>query len=241
MASLVLSFAELVDEVLKFTGEYNNDSPSADALRDAKIIVNRAYTKCINYYDWTFLRQLGTLTTQDGKHKYVLPGNFSYFIKDEFKFDSSTGYLPTQARSVEQIIAFRADNTYESFPQYHALLPGDYYKESGQMWNILFYPTPDTAYKLHYYYKINPDKLINDSDLPIGGVEISECLMELCLAYAEVYKDDKRAVHNEIVDGILGAVKAVDSRRRASHLGGINRYMPSRDYEGSQGNVIVSS
>lgn len=221
MANLALEFSDLYNEVLRFTGEYNNGSPASTPLADAKRIVNRAYQRFVNFYDWTFLRVAGKLETASGVHVYELPADFSYITPDEFVFDDSEPYHKTQPVTAQLLQHLRSGVVYSSFPEYHTIYAGPYTKETGQGWLAAFYPTPDDAYTLHYWYRLNPQKLENDTDLPIGGPEMGDMLLELCLAYAETYKDETKAVHDATVREILAPAISLDIRRRPKHLGSL--------------------
>jgi len=244
MADLNLTFENLYDEVLKYVGTYNSDSPGTTDLADAKFVVNRAYARFCSYYDWTFLSQEKTLETIDGVYKYELPSEFSYLIYPKLSFDADDGYIEVQQRTPGQIKQFRADGVYESYPMYFALQAGSYYKETGQGWEMWMYPTPNTKYHLQYLCKINPQKLVGDADIPIGGAEMSDCLLELCLAYAEAYKDERQAIHSQVVNQILMPSKMMDARRRSSNLGnlGVVGGKDMMDISGTHhGDVIVST
>lgn len=244
MADLSLTFENLYDEVLKFLGTYNSDSPETTDLADAKFIVNRAYARYVSYYDWTFLSQEKTLETVDGTYKYELPTDFSYLIYPKLAFDSDDAYPEVQQRTPGQIKEFRADTVYENAPSYFALQAGSYTKETGQGWEIWFYPTPDTIYHLQYLCKISPQKLVSDADIPIGGADMSDCLLELCLAYAEAYKDERQAVHSQLVNQILGPAKVMDNRRRSSFLGMFGDVSLRNVIDASEvhhGDVIIST
>lgn len=241
MADLSLTFENLYDEVLKYLGTYNSDSPTATALTDAKFIVNRAYSRFVSYFDWSFLTQSRALETVDGKWMYELPLDFNYMVGQKFV---NNDYPSIVQRSSNYIRELRADNIYENYPFYYALQAGNYNVQTGQGWEVWFYPTPDSAYKLQYFCKINPQKLVNDADVPIGGPEMSDCLLELCLAYAEQYKEERKAVHNEVVNDILTPAKLMDSRRRPAYLGNLSDGIVSEPIDSDSvhsGDVLVST
>jgi len=244
MSDLSLTFEELYEEVEKFLGTYSSGSASATDLADAKFIVNRAYSRYCSYWDWTFLSQERTLEIIDGVYKYELPSDFSYFVGHKFTFDADGSYPDIVERMPLQIKELRSDANYENYPMYYALQAGSYHKSTGQGWEVWFYPIPDSAYTLHYSCKINPQKLVDAGDIPIGGADMSDCLLELCLAYAEQNKDEKMLVHNEVVNSILGPAKVMDSRRRSTQLGNLSDGLRVLDIDGDSvhsGNVIVSS
>lgn len=219
MPDLGLTFQNLYEEVEKYLGTYNSGSASTTDANDAKFIVNRAYARFCSYYDWTFLSQERTLQTESGKYKYELPSDFSYLITPKLMFEDDDGFPPVIQTSPIQLQQMRSETAYSGYPIYFALQAGSYYRETGQGWEIQLYPTPDSTFNIHYLCHISPQKLENTGDIPIGGPDIVDCLLELSLAYAEAYKDEERAVHNEVVQEILGPAKSMDNRRRPAHLG----------------------
>ena len=243
MSDLRLSFSELYQEVEKFLGTYASGSATAVDVTDAKFIVNRAYSRFVSYYDWTFLSQEKTLKTNDKQFRYNLPSEFNYLLSNEMSFDDNEFYRECTQRSTKQIREMRADDVYNNYPLFFALQAGSYTKETGQQWELQFYPTPNSNYLLHYFCKITPQKLENDSDVPIGGPEMSDCLLELCLAYAESYKDERQAVHHALLREILSPAKVMDSRRRSAHLGSMIK--GDRDMwdinNVHNGNVVIST
>lgn len=242
MADLSLAFSDLYNEVLKFLGTYNSGAPASGDTTDAKFIVNRAYARFVSYFDWTFLTQRRTIETNANQWIYELPSEFGYLVYPYWYYSDDDTYPKITQRTPGQIQEYRADNAYSNFPIYFALQAGNYNQFTGQSWELVLYPTPDSTYRLWSFMKINPQKLVNDTDIPIGGADMSDCLLQLCLAYAEEYKDERKAVHSETVNTILGPAKMMDNRRRTSNLG----YMgpaPIVDIgeDRHSGDVIVSS
>lgn len=244
MASLSLTFAELQTEIEKYLGTYNSGSPGTADVTDAKMICNRSYARFVSYYDWCFLYQKRTIDTAHGQYVYELPSDFSYLTNNYLYFDADDGYPSIAQRSVGQIIECRSDVNYESTPLYFAVQAGNYTKETGQAWELILYPTPDSIYTLTYYAKINPEKLVSDGDIPIGGSDMSECLLELCLSYAETYKEEgKMVAFTQQVQQILGPAKMIDNKRRPKQLGTLNTgssmFMNVETPHG--GDIIISS
>jgi len=232
--SLQLDFSDLYEEVEKYLGTYAAGSASAGDVTDAKFIVNRAYLRLLNAHDWTFLRRYASLITEDGKDVYDLPSDFGYMIEDRFTFSDDDSYIWTESRPLNWLRNRRSSLSWSNYPQYHAVHPGSYTKEAGQRWQVMFYPTPDSAYTLRYVYRAYPEKLVNDTDLPAGGPEASDVLLEACLAYAEAYKDETQAVHESKVQQIIAPLVDIDARRRPKVLGSLG----PRVYQYGRGVVI---
>ena len=79
---------------------------------------------------------------------------------------------------------------FNSWPQYYAIRAGEYTKELGLRYEVIFWPTPDTSYDMFYSYWFTPEVLSGDADLPMGGPEFAECLQQMALGMAEEEKDE---------------------------------------------------
>lgn len=221
MASLTLTFSDLYNRVSKFLGTYGSSGPSGNDLTDAKDIVNDAYRRFIDANsDWSFLFRTTKMVTVSGTATYQLPDDL-ILIKKEFQHDSDTGYSDLEERPGSEITSWKATNDYSSYPEYFAIEPSAYTKETGQAWEVTFYPTPDSAYTLHYEYKIYPTKLEEDNDLPIGSLEYSDCIRQMCLAEAESGTEESSGIQEGKAAVALAAALAND-RKRAPHRLGYN-------------------
>ena len=219
MASLALTFKELYDEVSKFLGTAGSaGTPSGTNLTDAKDIVHAAYREFLGTYDWSFLKRYDRIITVSGTWEYELPDDFSHIL-GTFQFDSNIAYPPLEERSLDFIMDMRNVNSYSSYPEYYAYRPGHYTKELGQKHEVIFYPTIDAAYTLHYVYKLMPEKLSTDSDLHIGGVDVTECLKQFCLAKAESEDEDNLGVQSQKVQSLLQQAINKDKKKQPKNLG----------------------
>lgn len=189
MSALIHSFSDLYGRVSKFLGTYGSSGPSGENLVDAKALVNDAYRRFLDTYDWSFLKQEYQLITSSGTWQYELPKDFANLI-GTINYGTDQFYPSLEWRSVGQIRQFRAENDWSSYPEYYAIRVGEYSKEFGQGKDLIFYPTPDAAYSLWFVHKIEPPKLEETTDIPIGGSEYSGVLLQLCLAEAESQMDE---------------------------------------------------
>jgi len=221
VASLELVFSDLYNEVSRFLGTYGSSGPGTDDLADAKRIVNSAYRRFLNSNPntWSFLKRYDRIITVSGTWEYELPNNFGNLLSNTFQYSSDTAYAPIEERSANQIIDMRAVSSYNQYAEYFAVRPGHYSKEAGQKWEAIFYPTFDSAYTLHYCYKILVEKLEGDNDIPIGGQDISECLKAICLAEAESYQDENLGVQEQKSKELLMQTIFNDNQKKAKTLG----------------------
>lgn len=220
MASLILNFQELYNEVSRFLGTYGSSGPGTADLADAKRIVNSAYRRFLtaNPNTWSFLKYYDQIITVSGQWIYELPEDFGHIL-GIFQYGSNTSYGPLEERSVDNIMSMRSLNTYNNYGEYFAIRPGHYTKEMGQRQEVIFYPTFNAAYTLHYCYKILTTKLENDNDVPIGGADISECLKAFCLAEAESSQDESIGTQENKLGQQLALAIANDNKKKTKTRG----------------------
>jgi hypothetical protein len=216
--SLVLPFSELYNAVSKFLGSYGSSGPSGTDLTDAKAIVNTAYRRLLLYHNWTFLTSIRQIVTVGGTWQYELPLDFVR-LKGTFRYSSTDSYPPLRERMWEQIEGYRAVSDTSGYPDYFAIQAGEHTSETGQKWIVGLFPTPDAAYTLYYNAEIWPSKLVNDSDLHIGGPDTSEVLKQLALAQAETEQDEISGVQENKAKEMVAAAIMKDNQRRAHNLG----------------------
>jgi len=218
MATLALTYSELYERVAKFLGTYGSSGPSGDNLTDAKAIVNDAYTKFITARRWTFLKPSDTLVTMTNQYIYEMPELFSALLTN-FQYDADKGFPDIEEVSVDQIMSLRSTNTYTRYPDVYALRPQKHDNAIGQRWEVLFYPTPDTSYTLHFRYNILGSKLENDTDIPLGGVEHAQLIRQMAIAEAELSKDKTLGPQAAIADRMLSTAVLEDTKRNPHTLG----------------------
>jgi hypothetical protein len=218
MASMIKTFGDLYNDVARFLGTYGSSGPSGDDLTDAKNAVHAGYLRFILAYDWSFRKRAHSLDTISGTYKYELPEDFEN-LQDTFQFSVDDAFPPVEERSVSEIMDWRAINTYTSYPSFYAIQNGVYSKETGQGKEVIFYPTPDATYNFNYVYYIVPPKLSDDNDIPIGGVEMSECIRGYCLAEAETFIEESAGTQEAKRAQLLAEAIRVDQRRQPKTLG----------------------
>ena len=219
--SLQLSFADLYNAVSKYAGNYGSSGATGTDLTEAKDMVNAAYRRLLGSYNWTFLTPTRQIVTVSGTWRYELPIDFVR-IKGTFRYGHTDAYPPLRERAYEQIEEMRAISDSTGYPSHYAIVAGEHTPETGQRWLVSFYPAPDAAYTLYYSPEIWPVKLSNDSDLHVGGPDISEVLKELAIAQAEGDLDEmteEGQVHEKKAMQLLAAAVMKDNQKRAKNLG----------------------
>jgi len=240
MPNLQLKFSELYDEVSRFLGTYGSSGASGTSLTNAKNIVHAGYRKFLDSHTWSFLRNTESLITMSGTYIYPMPDDFISLI-GTFQFDDDDAFPPLEERPIDDVWDMRAVSTYSNYPEYFAIRPGKYTKETGQGWEVVFYPTPDAAYTLHFLYELYPPKLEGDNDIPIGYVDTSEALKACCLAEAEYSKDEVMGVQSQVAQQKLAPCIRRDLLRRPKSLGYNADYKGYSAWDIARGSYRVSN
>ena len=88
-----------------------------------------------------------------------------------------------------------------------------------QRWEVLFYPTPLTAYTISVRVRIYPNKLVNTSDRTAAGFEFDEAVLAAMFAEAEGQRMDKPGPKAQAyIDAISRAI-GIDRANSPKRLG----------------------
>lgn len=221
MATLGLTYQELYEDVARLLGTFGSTGPSGTDLADAQSAVHAGYRKFLdsNPVGWSFLKRTDEkIITVTNTHIYDLPKDFLSII-GTFQFAANKTYSPLSEVSMDMIRDFKAVNDTNSYPTHFAIAAGNYHAETGQTWNVLFYPTPDSAYTLHFAYRFYPSKLSNTTDVPVGLLDVQGCIRQFCLAEAETYLDESTGVQEAKAKELLAAAVMNDLKRQPKSLG----------------------
>jgi len=240
MATLALTFSDLYDRVSKFLGTYGSSGPSGTNLTEAKYIVNDAYAKFVSAREWTFLKPSLELTTMANQHIYELPEDFSSMLTN-FQYDSDKGFPDIEELGIDKIQSLRSTNTWSRYPDVYALRPQKHDNAVGQRWEVVFYPTPDTTYTLHYRCRLFAPKLENDVDIPIGGVEHAQLIRQMAIAEAELSKDKTMGPQAAEASRMLGVAITEDSTRSPHSLGYNGNGQTSNPWEVARGSYRINN
>ncbi len=243
MATLALTFAEMYQQVQKFLGTYGTSGATAGtpADVDSKYYVNKAYRRLIVAYEWSFLIGHTSLSTASGKREYELPLGYRG-IRTPFTFTDVVGFPPPTSRTVDEIMEMENYGDFNSWPQYYAIRAGQFTKELGQRFEVLFWPMPDSIYDLFYSYHVMPQKLEVDADIPMGGPEFAECMMQMCLGVAEEEKDEQGGgPQMGAAQALLTTLITADQNREPRSVGMDMPQYPLTAWEMARGTTRVNN
>lgn len=180
------SFVDLYRDVLDYRGK-GRDSTDATAIAKAKRRVNDAYRKylCLN---WEFLSEQAVMKVEVGKDTYELPDNFGT-IRVPFKcFPNTSGVSPSED-TVSNIWNLQMYSPQSGDPT-RFTFRSIYSPERGIRKSVTFWPTPIREVQYHYEYKIFPNELVEDADIPYCPANMSHVLREFCLAEVELFDEE---------------------------------------------------
>lgn len=135
---------------------------------------------------WSFLRPKTTLQTVEDVYEYDLPEDLA-FIDGPMTYDpgSSVLYPPVRRVAEYQVRAKHQQYQYSARPEIYATRVKTDVDGGGTRWEIVFWPTPDTEYSLHYRYQTNPGLLSSGIAKPVGGMPHAQTVIESCLLAAD--------------------------------------------------------
>lgn len=224
MADLRLTFTDVYTKVSEFIGW--GSSPGTTNLALAKDVVHRGYRRFLHPINmqtgrahlWSFLKKSTVLVTESGKWVYNLPVDFNR-LRIPFKHEADSGYPYLVFTSEDKIIQYRAGAATTGYPHFFAIRVGTYVKEIGTTYEVIFFETPNSTYPLVYSYIFRPSKLVETTDLFIGGDLASEAILESCLAVAEIEYDDTIGIHHQEADRLIQQLMQADTPTTANTVG----------------------
>lgn len=178
-------------------------------------------------YEWTFLRQGGTVAATAGVGDYVLPDGFGRIAGPIL---ASDGMHVTEVRVIPEgtLNLWRGNDAHAARPGFAAVsftLPSytpPATGASGQLKVLKIYPVPDKAYTLSFNCDAIPEKLdATTNKFPLGGPMFTELVLESCLAVAEQRVNDEAGLHTQNFQSMLASFIERDRKTTAQVFGQI--------------------
>jgi len=149
---------------------------------------------------------------------YSLPDDFGRLI-GELHFKPDDQYAAVKVCSVADMLEMRAIEDRTGAPAFAAVRPKAWDRTTGQRWEILFWPRPDTSYTLYCEYEAYSGALSDSYPYPLGGMELAELYIESCLAVAEQRFNDEVGLHTQAYQAFLTDAVTRDRKRSARYYG----------------------
>ena len=186
--------------------------------------LRRTYFPAVNgqTYDWSWRKPYKELTLASGARTVELPDDFGG-LEGRITITSDSVTCPT---AIDVYNEGRIHEAYAAFPDATGIPtmvalqhPKGVGPSRGQRSNIFVYPEADAEYTLGFAYYFVPDALSGRAPYAYGGPELSEVLLESCLAIAEERQDDQRGVHWMAFQEQLAAAVDADRRKKPQKFG----------------------
>lgn len=164
-------------------------------------------------YEWSFLRQAGTIASVASTADYTLPDDFSgVMVDNSVTFASGSDIRRLVKADEAEIRALQATETSTGSPRYWTLKAAAHAPATGHRWTITLYPTPTASATLHYRYVIAPNTITSANKYPLGGAIHSDTILEAVLAAAEDHIDDEAGLHAAKFSQLLQMSMRVDQQ-----------------------------
>jgi len=221
MANLRLSYSDMYVRVSNFLGlTTTGTAPTGTDLTTCKDICQRGLRQFLypidirtnDYWEWSFLSPLYTMVLLDGKWRYQLPKDFSSIITDP-TYSENDGFKQIARTTPSNIMNLMAAGDVDYAPYYFATTTSTYDPEIGEIDEIMFYPKPDSTYRIQFYYKSDPTKASAADDFLPGGVKSIEAILESCLAVAESQEDEVIGIHSQLAQKLIQDLIVIDSKK----------------------------
>ena len=229
--TLAVSYTDLVVAVSRFLGYGETLAPEQSREVDSYIqsglrqfYYPPATAQTEAGYQWSFLDQIGEITTASGVAAYTVPNTVGRIIDPPTPTDGQTPPLPLVSEAL--VLARTTARPELGRPCVCCLRHKTTFGVSGQAVELAFWPVPDGEYT--YTFRIEGDcSLLSASNpVPLGGPKYSELIIESCLAVAEQRANDETGLHTERFTALLTSAIAQDRKMSAGFFGPMS---PRRD------------
>lgn len=226
MANLRLTYSDIYTRVSNFLSLTDTGTAPTDTdLTTCKDICMRGLrqflypidTRTGDYWEWSFLRPLHTMTLLDGKWRYQLPEDFSSIITDP-TYSEDDSFKQIARTTPDNIMNLMAAGAVDYAPYYYTVVTSDYDPEIGEFDEIWFYPKPDSSYNIQFFYKSDPTKSSDSTDFLPGGVKSTEAILENCLAVAEAQEDEVLGIHTQLAQKLTQDLIIIDSQKDGDNV-----------------------
>lgn len=164
-------------------------------------------------HPWSFLRPSRQLTLVAGVDTYDLPEDFLEILDEGFAYASGVGEGRISRCSEWQLRSLQSEATRTGQPKYCAVRVRQQPAGADTRYEVVFYPTPESAATLSYRAAIAPPELTDENPYPIAGPGHAETILAACLAVAEESRNDGNdGTKAKIFEALLASSIAADKR-----------------------------
>lgn len=167
-------------------------------------------------HEWSFLKKNATLALSNTDFDYDLPDDFGALVPNTFAFQDGDDKRRLRQVDPETLRAAQSKDQQSGTPFYYALRAKDHTPTTGQLWEVLFYPTPDGSMTATYRYVVAPDVMTSTNKYPYGGTLHSNTFLTAVLSVAEERQDDNPGEMYKSFLGNLAASVRIDRELRGT-------------------------
>ena len=160
--------------------------------------------------------------TLEHNGNYDLPDDFGG-VEGDFTFEPAEGFSPIMVVGEGRIRALRQESDSRYRPRYVAVRPKESDGSSGQRFEAMFWPIPNSVYPLVYRKLVLANALTVSNSNPLGGMAHSQTILASCLAAAESQTEDRRGPKWDEYMTQLGASIEHDKKAYSQEYFGYNR------------------
>lgn len=194
-------------------------------------------------HEWSFLRPQSSVNTVSGTSDYDLPEDFGMLDGPMvFTAEDSVLYEPIKIVAPHQIEAKRTSGTYTARPEVAAIRPKALDATQATRYEVMFWPTPNGAYQLLFYCRLNPAILSDEKPHPHGGRPHVETILESCLTLVDQEKGKNQGHAARFLERLQASVSH-DRRLGSPDTLGYNwdrsDHIDPRDWHDRDENVVT--
>ena len=192
---------------------FNTSTPTGTNLVEVKRFVNEGYQIFLQSYFWLFLYPTASLDIVADDTATTLPEDFGA-IHGMVSRSAASQRLGLEEVSPDEIRRRRAVNDVPSIPFLYALSPVEFVAADGQTWEMLVYPTSDSAITLAFQYRRAANLLDDAADFPLGGALHSMTILQAAYMVWEQEKHGDAQVEEKKFQQRLAASITIDNDLR---------------------------
>lgn len=161
-----LTYYDLLSAVGDMLG--HGTSPSGKNLTIVRECIRTGYRRFINppvmkalgdryAHTWSWLAPTSTLALAVDDWGYTLPADFAQIVNDFVYPAGVNTSIRLKQVAPDQILQARQDNNISGDPRIYAVRPLSFASDTGQLYEVIFWPNPGTVRTLTYRYAAEQD------------------------------------------------------------------------------------
>jgi hypothetical protein len=157
----------------------------------------------------------GEAFTITNSGNYTMPATFAYMDTEPIFNAADTGLGNIRQATAAEILSLRAGSSGGTYAALWAVTPHAFTAATGQLWDLIFWPTPTSSDTVTIQYRINPAAMSLDTEYPVGGNAFNLAVRAYALRAAERTKQQNNGVREAQAKAALQAALIEDHRERA--------------------------